>query len=156
MGDLWEGVDMVTQQLTSIGYGGASVRGNDQKLFHAVNGLASQMGPNNIPGWLVDFASELFIAASKPILDDIRSENDKVFIQGNKGNRLTEVANEVIGRYGKVYSETAYKSISDASKDEIIEFVGEQLKEERKMRWKQLIKGVLLLIFGAITFFFVV
>merc|ERR1711920_428907 len=127
MGDLWEGVDMVTQQLTSIGYGGASVRGNDQKLFHAVNGLASQMGPNNIPGWLVDFASELLIAASKPILDDIRSENDKVFIQGNK---LTEVANEVIRRYGEVYSETANKSISDASKEEIREFVGEQLKEK--------------------------
>merc|ERR1712217_891779 len=53
--DLWQGVDMATQQLTSIGYGGATVRGNDQKMFHAVNGLASQMGPSSVPGWLVGF-----------------------------------------------------------------------------------------------------
>merc|ERR1712039_228197 len=103
--DLWQGVDMVTQQLTSIGYGGASVRGNDQKLFHAVNGLASQMGPNNIPGYLVDFLSDLLIAAFKPILDDIDSQktSSKVITEEKK---LTKEAKEIIERYGEMYSNT--------------------------------------------------
>jgi len=48
-----QGVDLATQQITSIGYGSANVRGNDQKLFHAVNGLASQLGPANMAGFLL-------------------------------------------------------------------------------------------------------
>merc|ERR1712190_192648 len=97
MGDLWQGVDMMVQQLTSIGYGGASVRGNDQKLFHAVNGLASQMGPNNIPGYLVDFLSGLLIAASNPILNDIDAQKktpSKLIFEEKKqmeeGKEITE------------------------------------------------------------------
>merc|ERR1719464_1127765 len=35
-----EGVELATEQATSLGYGTASVRGNDQKLFHGVNGIA--------------------------------------------------------------------------------------------------------------------
>merc|ERR1712060_1032904 len=80
-------------QLTSIGYGGANVRGNDQKMFHAVNGLASQMGPNNIPGWLVRYFVD-WVFGKSPIPKMIDEETDKTELSD-------EIRDNVKDRWGK-------------------------------------------------------
>jgi hypothetical protein len=124
---LWQGMDMVTQQLTSIGYGGANVRGNDQKLFHAINGMASQLGPSKVYPWLIDFFVGSIVAGSEFIQDDIQEATKK----------------------GDTLGAEATKDLRDRWADDDI---GKNLGEEQKAKWKQLVKGAVLLISGALTF----
>merc|ERR1711920_835893 len=130
--DLWQGVDMVTQQLTSIGYGGANVRGNDQKLFHAVNGMASQMGPNNIPGWLVRFYVD-WAFASSPFPKMIDNQTSSI-------NLTDEIRENVTKRWGDWIEKEDDSKILGA------------IAFEKKEHWKQVIKGIMLLVFGMLTF----
>jgi hypothetical protein len=43
-----EAVNSATQQITSIGYGSSSGSNANERLFHGLNAVASQLGPNNM------------------------------------------------------------------------------------------------------------
>jgi len=189
--DLSQGLDMVTQQLTSMGYGGANVRGNDQKLFHAVNGLASQMGPNGVAGWLTEFFIDWVIAGLPSILYNVENEKlSPIFENGF----FTEKAEGISKRWeqelddrvkhdvdppknGKEpmmqtpvpedgYIQTVKKQLARNPEPEqdypkemrpqqiaVLEYMGEKMGLEKMEKWKQMLRGILLLVFGAMTFF---
>merc|ERR1711920_224754 len=115
-----------------IGYGGANVRGNDQKLFHAVNGMASQMGPNNIPGWLVRFFVD-WAFASSPFPKMIDNQTSSI-------NLTDEIRENVTKRWGDWIEKEDDSKILGA------------IAFEKKEHWKQVIKGIMLLVFGMLTF----
>jgi len=45
--DMASAIDMANQQITSIGYGSDTAVAPEQRVFHGLNGVASQLGPNN-------------------------------------------------------------------------------------------------------------
>merc|ERR1711870_44586 len=46
-----EAINSATQQITSIGYGSTGGETGNERLFHGLNAVASQLGPSSVLGW---------------------------------------------------------------------------------------------------------
>jgi len=157
-----QGIDLATQQITSIGYGSANVRGNDQKLFHGVNGLASQLGPAGIAGFLLDkYIGWVYATMFRQRQAAAAAAKKKMVSFGTWGPdfliRYCPDAAEEIHEFGssvekckKFAGKSWFKNIGH---DHVVyRYIQNKLQSEYDGFWKKIILGTVLLAFGALAY----
>jgi len=169
-----QGIDLATQQITSIGYGSASVRGNDQKLFHAVNGLASQLGPAKIPSFLLNQYLDWILA----LMPAQRAQAEKEARERVKGGikldglaelikrKCYELRDELQKESGSTSLFASLRSGGDFNVETCEHADANELKVEEREKgilirlltkdnegfWKKIILGAILMVMASLTY----